>query len=202
MIQTINYRGTKMKSEDELLLGAYLQQLVGLPFLQFRFSYGDELSLHLGKPTKYESPKLRHLRKGSFILGARASNWYAKGSDDAVVLVGRATSPASMSDKAGIEQASHIKKGAKVLSAAINPVRNRKKNVGFGVSIAFSDGASFSIVPEIASNEMDGGDDVADWQLFTPYERFLRVGPGPKWSYLPSRRGKDKPANGRTRRTA
>ena len=73
MLATVDLRGVQTRSADSELLQAYLQQMVGQPFLHFRFSYGDELNLHLGQPRPYSSPKLAHLVKGSYVLGARAS---------------------------------------------------------------------------------------------------------------------------------
>lgn len=78
MLATVDLRGVQTESSDQVLLNAYLQQLIGEPFLHCRFSYGNELTLHFGQPREPQSKKLKHLVVGSFILGARASDWYLK----------------------------------------------------------------------------------------------------------------------------
>jgi len=65
MISFVDLRATRERSADYLELRAYLQQLVGQPFLFLRFSYGDELTLHVGQPTQYRSSRLTHLARGS-----------------------------------------------------------------------------------------------------------------------------------------
>jgi hypothetical protein len=60
---------------------------------------------------------------------------------------------------------------------------------GFGLSLGFSDQSRLMLRPLPAGLDNGDPDDfppVADWELFTPFKRYLRVGPGSKWAYLPS----------------
>jgi hypothetical protein len=45
--------------------------------------------------------------------------------------------------------------------------------------------------PGEGEGEADEGDDLADWEVFTPYDRYFRVGPGQQWSYLESNKPAD-----------
>ena len=53
-----------------------------------------------------------------------------------------------------------------------------------------ADGSVLTIVPtpEEVAPPSEGRElpPIPDWELFTPYNRFLRVGPGQTWAYLPS----------------
>jgi len=47
----------------------------------------------------------------------------------------------------------------------------------FALTVLLSDGASLFVRPNL-DEAIDEGDQVADWEVFTPYERCLEVGPG------------------------
>src|SRR5437868_466461 len=65
----------KPAANDAAGLLGYLQQLVGEPFLFFRPSYGDELTLHFGTPKEAVSAKLKERVRGSYVLTLRGSIW-------------------------------------------------------------------------------------------------------------------------------
>jgi hypothetical protein len=185
MLGTIDFRAIEEESADPFLLEVYLQQLVGQPLLHFRFSYGDELSLHLGEPRAYATPKLQHRVKGSYVLGTRASSWYLTTATPPNVVLGLRETPSrtigAVKPLAGedLERLNLIAPGSKVVSAQVTP--------GFGISLGFSDGSVLRICPSPGDGEGALDDPVADWELFTPHERYVSVGPGERWSYLPSR---------------
>ena len=192
MLAMIDLRGEQTKSSDPHQLQAYLQQLVGEPFLHLRFSYGDELALHFGTAREYDSPRMKHCVKGSYILGMRASNWHLKGSSPSVLVIGSAedggdTPGSATSTKEQLEAAAFIRPGSIVVSATVRPMTNPTMAAGYGVSLVLSDGSAFLVTPEAIHSESPESD-IADWELFTPYERLLRAGPGMEWSYLPTRR--------------
>lgn len=192
MLAMIDLRGEQTKSGDTLQLQAYLQQLVGEPFLHFRFSYGDELALHFGTARGYDSPRMKHRVKKSYILGMRASNWYLKSSSPSVLVIGSADNAGDLRGivaltKEQLEAAAFIRPGSIVVSANVRPMTNPTMAAGYGVSLDLSDGSAFLVRPEAIHSESPESD-IADWELFTPYERFLRVGPGLEWSYLSTRR--------------
>ena len=185
MLEMIDLRGEQAKSSDPIQLQAYLQQLVGEPYLHLRFSYGDELALHFGKAREYDSARMKHRVKGSYILGMRASNWQLKSSSPAILVVGSAEDGATPSNpaltKEQLEAADFIRPGSILVSATVRPMTHSIA-AGFGLSLLLSDGSAFLVAPKAISSGL------ADWELFTPYERFLKVGPGQEWSYLSTRR--------------
>ncbi len=187
MLGTIDFRGTHQESADCFMLEVAVQQLVGQPFLQFRFSYGDEMTVHLGEPKAYSSPKMKHLTKGSYILALRASNWYLTAAGRPVPVVGGNDDSPQFAEGVvpltpeAVERADYVKRDAIVTSVVISECQN-----GFALSLSFSDGSLLRVLPSHAQSPDTGGD-VADWELFTPYQRVLTVGPGSRWCYLPSR---------------
>ena len=191
MLGTIDFRGTHQASDDGFMLEVAVQQLVGQPFLHFRFSYCDELTVHFGEAKAYSSPRMKHLTKGSYVLTLRASDWYLTAAGRPVLLLGGSeeSDPAAQGitllTPDAVERADYIKRGAIVTSVIIPNHVN-----GFALSIAFSDGALLRVSPSGTQlrNTSDPNDDVADWELFTPYQRVLTVGPGWRWCYLPSRK--------------
>jgi hypothetical protein len=192
MLQSIDLSGTEHKSSDHQLLRAYLQQLANQPFLHFRFSYGDELSLHFGSPRKYASTRLKHLSKGSYIIAARASNWFLGVATPPSIIFGvsslstsgRSSTPVS---KQQLETSNFVKQGARIL--ALDPILfspGPHSRSGFALALLLSDGSSLSICPNL-DEPVDESDDVADWEVFTPYERCIEVGPGLQWAYVNTR---------------
>lgn len=192
MLGTIDLGGVERQSSDRLLLQGYVQQLVGQPFWCFRFSYGDELSLHFGEPRAAVAPKLTHRRRGAYVLGTRASHWYLRSSTPATLVFGSADATAGADNmrplaRADLESSRLIKPEARVTLATTFPFGDpATAAAGYALSIVLDDGASLLIAPDTPSSP-GVPDEVADWELFTPHARLLRVGPGTTWSYLPSR---------------
>lgn len=76
MISAFNLRDIQEPVEGDLgALKLYLQQIVGQPFLFFRESYGDELTIHLGHPKERQSPRLKNRVRGSYVVTVRGSLW-------------------------------------------------------------------------------------------------------------------------------
>lgn len=196
MMLRVDLHGVEEKATDLRVLQAYLQQLIGQPFLHFRFSYGDELSLHFGQPRPYESPRMKHLFKGSYILGTRASRWYLRSESHAAVVIGSdeflppQASTLRVLTKQELESGELVQRGARIVVASGIPLAGASPGTAlssYGLTLSLSDGSSLVIAPEAAASVAPEEEASADWELFTPYERYLRVGPGLQWSYLPSR---------------
>src|SRR4051794_33474143 len=121
MVGMIDLRDVQEKSADAVQLQAYLQQLVGQPFLQFHFSYGDELSLHFGPPVPSSSPRLKGLVRGSYILGTRASDWFLRTESPPVIVLGSKADPSRVSgnlkplSKQELENGDLVRRGARVV---------------------------------------------------------------------------------------
>jgi len=202
MVGTVDLRAAHGPTLDEApWLSAYLQQVIGQPFVFFRESYGDELTMHLGTPVTVQppNPKLKARTESSYVLTFRGSAWWiASGPETAsLTLAGPSLTP----DGAGgrliplkdLEKSPPITPGALVqlAEASLTPA-------GFGVLLWFSDGSRLALLPDPAPESAEDEElpPLADWELFTPHGMYLKVGPGSKWAYLPSRTEKSTPANG------
>jgi len=193
MLQSVDLLAVQRKSSDQSVLRAYLQQLVGQPFLHFRFSYGDELSLHFGSPRSYSSRRLKHLTKGSYIVAARASNWFLGATDPPATIMGTSDNSTSLPggaqpvSKAQLETSSFVKQGARILAAdPILYASASHSHTGFALVLLLSDGSTFFICPSL-DDPVQEDDVVSDWEVFTPHERCIEVGPGLQWSYVDTR---------------
>lgn len=190
MLQSVDLLAVESTSSDQQLLRAYLQQLANQPFLQFRFSYGDELSLHFGSPRSYSSARLKHLNKGSYIIAARASNWFLRTAEPPRAIMG--TSDPASSDqesltKEDLETSSFVRQGARILAAEpILYTSGSDAAAGFALSLLLSDGTSFFLCPNLDS-PIQEEEPLCDWEVFTLYERCLEVGPGLQWAYVDTR---------------
>jgi len=79
-----------------------------------------------------------------------------------------------------------VSAGAKVLLAdAVLKTNRQNRRRHYILTILLSDGSSFRVEPfaEAISDPLDENDEVADWEIFTPYDRCIAVGPGEKWAY-------------------
>lgn len=192
MITFVDLRATRERSADHAELRAYLQQLVGQPFLFISFSYGDELTLHFGQTQSYDSPKLSHLRRGSYVIAARASSWFLSSQTSPSLVIGT-EEPLSFSSQEAqplapqdLEAREVIKAGVRIVAVdAIRLKTSAKASYAFGLSMSLQDGTSAFVLP-LPDSDNDVVSGVADWEIFTPYDRFLTVGPELRWSYLDS----------------
>jgi hypothetical protein len=197
MIASVDLRATRPQSSDHLGLRAYLQQLVGQPFLSFRFSYGDELTLHFGEPRKYTTPTLTHLTKGSYIIGARASSWFLTTRSPPTVIIGTAQPVSSRTNhirpltKEQVETSELVESGTRIVAVDAVTLGTAKRSAyGFGLSLLLADGSSILLLPPPMLKRILRSQQIADWEIFTPYDRYLSVGPGLRWCYLASRTAK------------
>jgi hypothetical protein len=188
MIEVVDLKYCRYESVDRFDLQMLLKQLVGQPFLFFKVSYGDELKLHLGRALPYNRPAMKGRLRGSYSIGARASSWFVNSAPRAVLLtsddlmVNDPQEPPKNIDIREIESDNYISPGAIVYSAMVHEI-----GVGFALALNFSDGSNALIMPFSSRDAPEeNGIEVADWEVFTPHDRYLRVGPGRRWSYLES----------------
>lgn len=193
MISMVNLNTTRERSSDALELRAYLQQLVGQPLLFIRFSYGDELTLHFGQPLKYKSSKLANLSRGSYIIGARASFWLLRTHVPAAVVIGTSSASRLWSKHKSltpedVEESDFLRPGTRIVTAdPFALTTGTRSPYGFGLSLLLEHGASLLVIPSRPSRRNHRRHRVADWEVFTPYDRYLAAGPGLFWSYRLSR---------------
>ena len=168
-IMEFDVHSSEVQSHDCERLRFCLEQLIGEPFLNFKFSYGDELSLNFGQPCSSKSSKLKHFAQGSYVVSTRASKWQFIHSDvlsDFSVtrfallpliptFIRRSSSP---STKRELEKSSIPKDGCH-----IKLVNTYISNSAFGLVLVFSDDSGFSIWPSSSNKQnTNGADEIAD----------------------------------------
>lgn len=206
MYGLVDFRGTQ-----EAATGGYpgllalARQLIGEQLLFARRGYPDELKLHLGTPVTGVGPKGRSLVRGSYVLGAVASAWTFKiarlgvtiYSDDPFAPFPPPHPSPWVSPLAEEKLDQYLASTGGLSVVAVEVLAHP---FGYALSLPLSDGSVLTVVPTPdVVTQQDGRElpPVPDWELFTPYNRYLRVGPGPRWAYLPSdqpERTADKPA--------
>jgi len=156
-----------IKPSIEKIIPNIVQPMIGETCHQVSFSYGDELELDFGEMSPYEHPKLAHLLKGSWRLGARATPWTVRHNDRVLVVT---------SEEDTDEQTAIAKEIVKQLE--------QKKLLDLTVeadtirlTLSFEDGYKLILDPDLQD---DSG--LAHWELFMPTEQILAVGPGYFWS--------------------
>ena len=160
MIELLDFQNINNLSGSLGEFRALLRQLLGQPFLFFRISYGDELTVHLGESREYPHPKMRRRRKGSHVLGARASAWYFRPSSQPIMFAGvedpksDAPSVAQKVDIREIESRPLVEVGSVVSWVDVLP-----SSEGFGLALVFSDRSTLIIVPGPDSPSSEANDD-------------------------------------------
>jgi len=145
------------------------------------------LQIHLGETRLSKYPQGREMMLGVYIVTTRASSWSLISGTQSVLLTN--DMGAELSTKSEmltsnhqeihiVESASSIVPGSTIRSAT--PFMTKH---GFGLSLKFTDSSEFFLTP-CASEPEDAEFPIADWEVFTPREHLLKVGPGPTWSYL------------------
>lgn len=192
MIRLINLRDVRKPHSDDLgALNGLVQQLVGEPFLFFRELYADELTLHFGTPTELELGRFGRETVGSYILAVRASIWLVK-TRNAIFL-----SDPLVPDNAKEVSFSEFESTLKPLTQVAAARAYINEFGRYDLSLTMEDMFRFIIRPVFSNpHDKENGIElpqIADWELFTPEDRYLRAGPGLTWSYLPS----NEPFNGK-----
>ncbi len=187
-------RATSTSRSD---LNAYLQQIVGQPLLDIRFTYGEELTLHFGVAQPDALPWQSKAVWGSYLVTTRGSAWVlSTPSPHARVFASNplsgAATPCGRSAETSLMEAESVRlRGALIVRAEATSIEQPPpppSAVGFVLRLHLSEGSSFVVLPAV-DDEDDGedlGEPVADWEVVTPHGKFLRVGPGLQWAYLDS----------------
>lgn len=189
MYGLVDFRGTQEATTGgQPGLVALARQLLGERLLFARRGYPDELKLHFGTPTQVPGPRGRAMTRGSYVLNAVASAWTFK-----VVRLGATI----YSDDPVAPFPFHTPLPEDKLDAALAATGGQTVGAvdvaahafGYALTLWLSDGSVLTITPtpeQAASSDERDSSAVPDWELFTPYNRYLRVGSGPSWAYLPS----------------
>lgn len=129
-------------------------------------NYRHEITLHFGEPIAYTCHTQLGKDHGSWILGTRGAVWQLE-------IAGGTTVP-GQTGLDGISQALHHLEGHSMTTIEITYPDLR-------VVVDWSNGDQLILIPTSDDN------DLPDWEIFTPEQRVLQVGPGITWSYGQSR---------------
>lgn len=171
-------------SEDIRGLRAYLSQLIGEPFLFVRESYGDELTFHFGREVASPPIRGRSFSEGTYILNPRASIWSAKSAAWDAFLCGDAipSTAATLVTLGDLERTPPITIGDRIDGVEVRVV----SGIGIELALRFGDDSVLWVQPCLDPD--DPTRDLADWELFTPYQHWIKAGPGVIWEYAESDR--------------
>jgi hypothetical protein len=143
---------------------AIAQPLIGELCWKAGFSYGDELVLDFGERIPYKTPRGIQ-ENGSWSLGTRGTNWELK-------LAGKIVLTSDAEPEVMREQSKQIE-GHHLRAIDIGYPR-------LDLTLTFENNLQLQILPEPDDDEFD---EIAYWELFTPDDHLLSVGPKLTWSY-------------------
>ncbi len=129
-------------------------------------SYGDELSLHMGARLPYSQKSMAGKEKGSWILGTRLTPWRLDSASEILAT--------SEEDPEILKQKVHAIEGTTITMLETSYPE-------LALSVTFSNGCKLMLIPDAEDDS-----NLPYWELFTPYQMLLKVGPGSIWSYVRS----------------
>lgn len=150
------------KDTDLQQLKEIIEKVIGEPCWRASLSYGDELSLHIGARVPYSQKSMAGKEKGAWILGTRATAW--KLDDTSQTITTSEDAPEIVRQKV------HLIEGT-VITAIESSCPN------LDLTVTFSNGCQLILFPDTQEDS-----DLSYWEMFTPYQMILKVGPGAKWS--------------------
>jgi hypothetical protein len=163
---------------DDAKLLSILGEMVGLPFLFARPSYGEELTLHFGESHAMSHPKLCHLNEGSHIVRTRLSGWEWLRQGEPPIGMGPREEISSDDMHKRCDLLNQLlPKGTSVLSA-----HPRERSEGGAVQrdlvVIFSDWSRLLVNPDGEQQIVESDEEeIADWEIITT-DGCLLVGPG------------------------
>ena len=161
---TTNSVQQTLTSSDLGAIHTIVDRLLGKTCWQARFSYGDELTLHFGDRVSYAQRSMADLKKGSWILGTRGTNWQLSRASNCIV--NSDAIPETMR-----ENVRHIE-GLALTALDIN-------YPNLGLILTFGEQLQLSVLPSLEDDNYD----LPYWELFTPEQYVLKVGSRLTWSY-------------------
>lgn len=140
-----------------------INRAIGQVCWRANLSYGDELSLHMGKRLPYAQKSMSGKEKGEWILGTRATAWSLECAGAII-----ATSD---------EEAASLKPKIQALEQArIAALETSYSELG--LAIMFDNGCKLTLFPKPEEDTR-----LPYWEWFAPSRMLLKVGPGAVWSY-------------------
>jgi hypothetical protein len=139
-----------------------MQEIIGQPCWAARLSYGDELTLDIGRKIPYKQKVMAGKYKGEWILGTRGSEWSLESASGII------TSTA--------EPAEVFKEKVKVIEGTtITAVETNYPDLV--LIVGFSKGYQLKVFPDLEDDF-----DLSYWELFTPNNRLVTLEPGGIWT--------------------
>ena len=130
-------------------------------------SYGDELTLHIGARIPYPQKSMAGKEKGAWILGTRGTAW-----------IDHASGTLANSD----EEPKILRQKIQVIEEnTLTGIETSYPELA--LTVTFSNGLELRLFPGSKDDF-----NLPYWELFTPHQMILRVGPGAMWSYTSSGR--------------
>ncbi|CAG0970200.1 hypothetical protein ANRL3_01448 [Anaerolineae bacterium] len=154
------------KATDLEKLGEITSGMLGATCWRANLGYGDELRLDIGARLPYSQPSMTGGEKGAWMLGTRGTVWRLDCPSE--------TLATSEDDPEILKQKLHHVEGTTITAFETS-------YPDLALTVTFSNGCKLTLFP---STEDDS--DLPYWELFTPYQMLLKVGPGAVWSYIPS----------------
>ena len=157
------------------------RKIIGETCCQIDFSYGDELQLDFGEMRAYSHPELTHLAKGSWQLSTRATEWILKHNNKFLI------SDIDNYNRIELEMFPFTWNSSESKTQVLETVKqleHKKLNnlvvdeVSMGLTLFFEDDYQFVLKPNLQDDS-----DLAYWELITPNEQVLAVGPKFFWEY-------------------
>lgn len=151
------------KAKDLEQIQEITNRAIGEVCWRASLSYGDELSLHIGKRIPYGQKSMSGKEKGEWILGTRATAWILECAGETIATSDEET--ASLRQKIQVLEKTRI--------AALETSYSE-----LGLAIMFDNGCKLTLFPKPEEDTS-----LPYWELFAPSRMLLKVGPGAVWSY-------------------
>lgn len=150
-----------IKPSDLNQLLQRMNGLIGETCWKANLSYGDELTLHIGEKIPYSQKSMAGKEKGAWIVGTRATQWQLDYLGKVVV------------------SSNH---DPEIVKSKINIIKeNTITNVKISypnliLTISFGNECDLILFPD--KEDID----LPYWEVFTPDQMVIKVGPGAIWS--------------------
>ncbi|MBR8838853.1 MAG: hypothetical protein DSM106950_33830 [Stigonema ocellatum SAG 48.90 = DSM 106950] len=147
-------------------LNQIINGVIGEICWKANLSYGDELTLQIGARIPYSQKSMAGKEKGAWILGTRTTQWRLNGPSETLV--------SANDDPEIIRQ-----KVDAIKDSTIAVIETNYRNLA--LTVTFSNGCQLILLPN-SEDDID----LPYWEMFTPDQMVLKVGPGARWSYTSS----------------
>lgn len=147
-------------------LNEIISGVIGETCWKASLGYGDELTLHIGARIPYSQKSMTGKEKGAWILGTRATQWQLDSLSE--TLVSSNDDPEIITQKVDV-----------IKDSTLAGIETNYRNLA--LTVTFSNGYKLTLLPNTEEDV-----DLPYWEMFTPSQMVLKVGPSARWSYTSS----------------